>query len=78
MGPLTYSPKQGDRTMQSIPFFSDKIKIAVHTATHAEHLNRSVSIAEFAGPLRVGLYELENGELLLKRMDGAFIEGPEG
>lgn len=64
--------------MKTIPFFSDKIKIAVTTASDENWLyGEPVSIRTFAGPCRVGLYELDNGELLVKRSDGAFIQGEE-
>ncbi len=63
--------------MQAIPFFSDAIQIIPHTATEPDHLNRPVSIQEFAGSDRVSLYKLENGELLARKPDGSFIEGME-
>lgn len=64
--------------MKSIPFFSDKIKIEVTSATSAAWLDKQVTIAEFAGPLRVSLYEMDNGELMVKRYpDNSFIQGRE-
>jgi hypothetical protein len=52
--------------MKTIPFFSDKIKISVTTASDENWLyGEPVSIRTFAGPCRVGLYELDTGELLV-------------
>lgn len=63
--------------MRSIPFFSDEIVIVPHTATLQSDLDRRVSLREFAGESRLSLYELENKDLLARRADGSFIEGPE-
>lgn len=69
--------------MRSIPFFTTDIKIKVHSATREEHVNRIMTIEEFANGAPVSLYELENGDLFCvvpnKRLPGPdrFIEGPE-
>lgn len=62
--------------MQPIPFFSDDIEILPHSATHKKHIGKRVSIRDMAGGRPVSLYELENGDLLV-RVEGDFIEGPE-
>lgn len=64
--------------MKSIPIFSDEIVIVPHSATLAAHLDRPVTLREFAAGDLLSLYELENKELLARRPDGSFIEGPEG
>lgn len=63
--------------MKAVPFFTDDIKITPHTATHKAHIDRQVSIAEFSQGQRVSLYELQNGDLLVRLTNGTFIEGPE-
>lgn len=78
--------------MKTISFFTDDIAIIPHTATDARHLSRPVTIREFANGEPVALYELENGEYLVKcsqqfgQQDGVpvlrlgpdrFMEGPE-
>ena len=63
---------------QPIPFFSDDIVIAVHSATDAKHVAHDVSLKAFAegSPLRLESV-VENGELIAYRQDGAFMQGPE-
>lgn len=63
--------------MKVVPFFSDEIVITPHTATNVNHVYTRVSIREFAAGEPVSLYELENGELLARKANGQFIEGPE-
>tara|TARA_B100002049_G_scaffold93692_1_gene69264 strand:- start:183 stop:398 length:216 start_codon:yes stop_codon:yes gene_type:complete len=69
--------------MKPIKFFTDDIEIVPHSATDAAHLNRRVSINEFAQGHPVALYETDDGELLCQRRPfgkheqcPAFIEGP--
>lgn len=71
-------------TLTPINFFSDEIKITPHTATHACHIGRPVSLREFAklvGDNRgIALYRIEENNELLARIQPAtniFIEGPE-
>jgi len=68
--------------MQSIPFFSDDIAIRPHTATNARDLNRRVTIRQFTGGKACGLYQLDNGDLMVRMYQPGesmptFIEGPE-
>lgn len=65
--------------MKAVPYFSDDIKIIAHTATHAEHIGKPVSVREFANGQPVSLYTMHNGDLMLIRNDAqrTFIEGPE-
>lgn len=63
--------------MKAVPFFADTIKLRPHSATEAKLLEKSVSIREFAAGERVSLYELEGGDLLCRKQDGTFMEGPE-
>lgn len=63
--------------MKKIMFFSDAITIVPHTATHKEHLDKGVTLHQFIGEQSASLHEKENGDLVCKRSDGAFIEGPE-
>lgn len=65
------------KILTSVPFFSDEIRIKAHSATHAVHVERPVSIREFADNQRVGLEQVDNGDYVCSRADGAFIEGPE-
>ena len=62
--------------MKSIPFFSDEITITPHTATHVQHLNRSVSIREFSRGRPVRLLDPGGNEWLVECC-GEFIQGPE-
>ena len=66
------------QTHVTVPFFSDDITILPHSGTLASHLNKPMSIAEFAKGQRCHLVKIqETGELLATRQDGAFIEGRE-
>lgn len=63
---------------KAVPFFTNDISIAVHSATHEEHTNKNVTLEDFADgePLRLETV-IETGELIAYRSDGAFIQGPE-
>lgn len=72
--------------MTPIMFFTDDIKIRAHTATEAKHIGKAVSVRDFAQGKPVSLYELENGDVLLREsaLPGQprpqcprFIEGPQ-
>lgn len=66
--------------MKNIAFFADDITIKVHTANDARHVNKKVTLVDFARGERVRLQELENGELLAtcgRYPDERFIEGPQ-
>ena len=63
-----------------ITFFSDTIEIVPHTCTHAEHIDRPVSIAEFADGRPVSLSVCdETGEYFCEVAGDSFdfMEGPE-
>tara|TARA_R110000751_G_scaffold297166_1_gene406632 strand:- start:535 stop:744 length:210 start_codon:yes stop_codon:yes gene_type:complete len=63
---------------QTIPFFSDTIKIKPHTATHGKHLDRAISIKQFTKGAACSLEQrTDNKEYFVRLMDGTFIEGPE-
>lgn len=65
-------------THQPVPFFDSRIRIKPHTTTIRHHLGRTVSIEQFAQHGRVSLTEVvETGEYIVRRADGAFIQGPE-
>ena len=70
--------------MKSILFFDPTIRIAVHSATAADDVNRTMTIEDFSNGQAVALYQLDNGDLRVearqnKRLPGhaRFIEGPE-
>ena len=68
--------------MTPIPFFTDTITIVPHTASDASRIGRPITIREFVGERRCGLFQLETGDLLCRVVDGSpgygpFIEGPE-
>jgi hypothetical protein len=66
------------QTHVTIPFFTDDIGIFPHSATLASHLNKPMTIGEFAKGQRCHLVKIEEtGELLATRQDGAYIEGRE-
>lgn len=65
------------KSVKSIPFFEDTIKINAHTAS-AANLIGPVTIRRFAAGQCVKLEQVqETGELVATRSDGAFIHGPE-
>jgi hypothetical protein len=75
-------------TLKPIAFFSDEIEIEPHSATHADHVGRRVSIREFAKGRPCSLSEVvETGELRAVicsqhgngrfSSTGEFMEGPE-
>jgi len=65
--------------MKPINFFSDEITIDVHTASDVKYIKRGkVSVREFADGDPVSLYELGNGDYLLRKGNSPsapFIEG---
>ncbi len=63
--------------MKLVPFFSDRITLIPHTATHAHHIGRELTVQAFADDSGVSLYKLINGDLLARLPSGTFIEGPE-
>lgn len=70
--------------MKPVPFFTDDIEIAAHSATHAADIGQPISVADFANGEPVSLYRLDNGELRCERRPAGpsaqcpvFIEGPE-
>lgn len=64
--------------MQAVPFFDDSISTNAHSATAKDHLNPSVTIAEFANGEPVSLYKTKEGELMCRTPGNKrFIEGPE-
>lgn len=66
--------------MKNITFFTGDITIKVHTATDARHVNKKVTLGDFAQGERIRLQELENGELLAtcgRYPNERFIEGPQ-
>jgi hypothetical protein len=70
--------------MKSILFFDPTIRIAVHSATRADDVNRTMTVEDFADGDAVALYEMPNGDYRVearenKRLPGnaRFIEGPE-
>lgn len=69
---------------RSIPFFVDDITIIPHTISHdafvwaQQYLGREVSIREFCGGQSCSLKEeIETGEYIITRADGAFMQGIE-
>jgi hypothetical protein len=65
-------------SLKPVLFFSDEITIEPHTATHAKHLGRAISIRQFVGEQRARLEQVEEtGDYLVTRADGAFIQGKE-
>lgn len=66
------------KTLTSIPFFSGDIVIEVLSCTRDEHINREMSLDQFAEGQRLRLERVEEDqEYLATRDDGAFIQGPE-
>ena len=77
-------------TTRSIKFFSDKITIRPHTATHYKDIDRAISIREFAAGRPVSLEQIDSandpamiGEYIVRAcVRGTwyvqdFIQGPE-
>lgn len=70
-------------TTKSIPFFNQDIIIKPHTASHGigVELDQKISIGKFAGSQRCSLEQIEDGrsagEYIVRRQDGAFIQGKE-
>jgi len=68
---------------QSIPFFVDTITIQPHTATHAKHLNRKVSIKSFSRGAPCYLEQVcesrggSAGDYIVRLQNGDFMQGPE-
>lgn len=70
--------------MKPIPFFDDKIRIAVHSASDPAHVNTVMTVQDFAKGDPVGLYKTDGGEfkaILFGAQSNPhpqiFIEGPE-
>lgn len=68
-------------TTQPISFFTDTIILTPHTCTHAEHLNRPITLGQFARgrPMRLERVQ-ETGEYIATvgdYPDIEFIHGPE-
>ena len=59
-----------------VPFFSDEIKISVVEASDIEHIEKTVSLRQFANGGRLSLYDTECGYKAV-RPDGTFIVGEE-
>lgn len=65
-------------TMTPVAFFSEDITLIPHTATKAGHIDRPVSIKEFAAGRPVSLYTVEEtGDYLVRTIGNEFMEGPE-
>lgn len=61
-----------------VPFFTEDIVIDVLSCTRDDHINRQLSLREFADGQMIGLEVIEGeGEMICRRADGAFIQGPE-
>lgn len=69
-------------SLKSVPFFSEDITIWPHTACDyrrgPDYLGKLVSIREFSNGATCSLDEVEEtGELIVRRSDGHWIQGPE-
>ena len=66
---------------QRVPFFTTDIKIRPHTATSARHINRDVTLEQFAGGERLALKQVLDGrnagDYIARKPDGTFMQGPE-
>lgn len=65
--------------MKTIPFYTDDIKINVHSSTYAPFVNQAMTLREFmkaCNGTKFSLYEMANNDLLFKCLEsGDFIEG---
>jgi hypothetical protein len=53
--------------LQPIMFWTDDIRLRVHTATEQRFVGRDVTLREFAGEEPVALYETSDGDLIAYR-----------
>lgn len=58
-------------------FFTDDIVIEVLSCTRDDHINRQLSLREFADGQTLSLFTVDDGDFYCTRGDGAFIQGPE-
>lgn len=54
-------------TLTPIAFWTDDIRLRVHTATEQRFVGRDVTLREFAAEEPVALYETSDGELIAYR-----------